>query len=193
MSKEIIGIGSETKPLILVTGEYQQWKRRMIRFLDLIDKNLMKSICEGPLRVTITTPETAEMDDSPKMPAYEVLKPYDKYTPAQKERAAVDDRALSLLTMALTNEMYARVDCLTSAKAVRDEIELQLEGGVESKESEREIAMSAYEGCKVKDGEPLFDSYTRLNSFVNDLRRIGIHKTNYEVNVKFLKNLTEAW
>ena len=57
---------------------------------------------------------------------------------------------------------------------------------------ECEIAMSAYEGFKAKEGEPLFDSYTRLNSFVNDLRRIGIQKTNYEVNVKFLKNLTEA-
>jgi len=45
--------------------------------------------------------------------------------------------------------------------------------------------MSAYEGFKAKEGELLFDSYTRLNGFVNDLRRIGIQKTNYEVNVKF--------
>ena len=37
------------------------------------------------------------------------------------------------------------------------------------------------------------DSYTILTDFVNDLRRIGIQKTNFEVNVKFLKNLTEAW
>ena len=89
--------------------------------------------------------------------------------------------------------MYTRVDCLTSAKAVWDEIELQLEGGEESKESEREIAMSSYESFKAKDGESLFDSYTRLNSFMNNLRKIGIQKTNNEVNVKFLKNLTEAW
>ena len=112
---------------------------------------------------------------------------------AQKERAAVDDKALSLLTMALTNEMYARVDCLVFAKEVWDEIELQLQGLEEAKEDEREIAMSAYEGFKAKEGEPLFDSYTRLNGFVSDFRRIGVQKTNYEINVKFLKNITKAW
>ena len=50
MSREIIGIGSETKPPILLTGKYQQRKRRIVRFMDLIDKNLMKSIREGRLK-----------------------------------------------------------------------------------------------------------------------------------------------
>ena len=59
--------------------------------------------------------------------------------------------------------------------------------------AKKEIVMSTYEGFKAKEGEPLFDYYTRLNGFVNDLRRIGVQKTNYEVNVKFLKNLTRAW
>ena len=94
--------------------------------------------------------------------------------------------------MALLNDMYARVVSLIYAKEVWDEIKLQLQGREEAKEDEKEITMSVYEGFKAKEGEPLFDSYTRLNSFVNDLRRIGVHKTNYEVNVKFLKNLTEA-
>ena len=60
MSREIIGIGSKTKPPILIAGEYQQWKRRIVRFMDLIDKNLMKSIREGPLKVRVTIVATAE-------------------------------------------------------------------------------------------------------------------------------------
>ena len=137
MSKEIIGIGSETKPPILVAGEYQQWKRRMVHFLNLIDKNLMKSIQEGPMKITVTIAETAETDNTPAMPAYEILKPYEKYTPAQKDSAAIDERALALVTMALPNDMYARVDSLTTAKAVSDEIELQLQGGESALESEK--------------------------------------------------------
>jgi len=176
MSREIIGIGSETKPPILVNGEYQQWKRRIVRFFDLIDKNLMKSIREGPLKVYITIAEVPETDDSPKMPAYQIEKPYDKLTQVQKERLKVDERALSLLTMALPNEMYSRVDCLTTAKEVWDEIELQLQGGEEAIEDEKEIAISIYEGFRAKEGEPLFDSYKRLNGFVIDLRRIGVQK-----------------
>ena len=68
MSREIIGIGSETKPLILVNGEYQQWKRRIVRFFDLIDRNMMKSIREVPLKVHVTIAAVAETDDSPAMP-----------------------------------------------------------------------------------------------------------------------------
>ena len=44
--------------------------------------------------------------------------------------------------MALPNDMYARVDSLTTAKEVWDEIELQLQGGEEAKNDENEIAIS---------------------------------------------------
>ena len=117
MSREIIiGIGSETKPPILVTGECQQWKWRIVCFFDRIDKNLMKSIREGPLKVYVTIATVVETNDSPAMPSYQIEKPYDKLTPIQKERIKVDERALSLLTMALPNDMYARVDNLGTTK-----------------------------------------------------------------------------
>ena len=47
--------------------------------------------------------------------------------------------------MALPNEMYSRVDCLTTAKEVWDEIELQLQGGEEAIEDEKEIGISIYD------------------------------------------------
>ncbi|KAJ9556919.1 hypothetical protein OSB04_011533 [Centaurea solstitialis] len=77
MSKEIISIGSETRPPVLVVGKYQQWKRRMINFLDLLDDKLMVSITEGPIRPTVTVAEVARTDVTPYLPAYEVEKPYD--------------------------------------------------------------------------------------------------------------------
>ena len=76
----------------------------------------MKSIREGPLKVFVTIAEVAETADSPKMPAYQIEKTYDKLTQVQKERLKVDERAVSLLTMALPNDMYARVDSLGTAK-----------------------------------------------------------------------------
>ena len=76
----------------------------------------MKSIRDGPLEVFITIAEVAETADSPKMPSYQIEKPYDKLTPIQKEHIKVDERALSLLTMALPNDMYARVDNLGTTK-----------------------------------------------------------------------------
>ncbi|KAJ9544875.1 hypothetical protein OSB04_024582 [Centaurea solstitialis] len=193
MSKEILGIGSETRPPVLVMGEYQQWKRRMIHFLDMLDGNLMKSIREGPIRPTVTVAAVPKTDTCPELPSYVVEKPVEMFNPEQRARHLVDKRALTLLIMALPNDMYARVDSLTNARDVWLEIEQQMQGGDTALESQKESALNAYEGFKARETESLTESYQRLNAFVNDLRRLGIEKTKYEVNVKFLKNLTPAW
>ncbi|KAJ9545036.1 hypothetical protein OSB04_024743 [Centaurea solstitialis] len=193
MSKEILGIGSETCPPVLVMGEYQQWKRRMIHFLDMLDGNLMKSIREGPIRPTVTVAAVPKTDTCPELPSYVVEKPVEMFNPEQRARHLVDKRALTLLIMALPNDMYARVDSLTNARDVWLEIEQQMQGGDTALESQKESALNAYEGFKARETESLTESYQRLNAFVNDLRRLGIEKSKYEVNVKFLKNLTPAW
>ncbi|KAJ9561272.1 hypothetical protein OSB04_006432 [Centaurea solstitialis] len=193
MSKEIIGIGSESRPPVLVMGEYQQWKRRMIHFLDLLDENLMKSIREGPIRPTVTVTAVPRTDTCPELPDYVVEKPVEMFNPEQRARHLIDKRALTLLIMALPNDMYARVDSLTNARDVWLEIEQQMQGGDTALESQKESALNAYEGFKARENESLTESYQRLNSFVNDLRRLGVEKTKYEVNVKFLKNLTPEW
>ncbi|KAJ9547868.1 hypothetical protein OSB04_020411 [Centaurea solstitialis] len=187
MSKEIIGIGSESRPPVLVMGDYQQWKRRMIHFLDLLDENLMKSIREGPVRPTVTVAAVPRTDTCPELPSYVVEKPVEMYNPEQRARHLVDKRALTLLIMALPN------DILTNARDVWLEIEQQMQGGDTALESQKESALNAYEGFKARENEPLTESYQILNSFVNDLRRLGVEKTKYEVNVKFLKNLTPEW
>ncbi|KAJ9566980.1 hypothetical protein OSB04_002946 [Centaurea solstitialis] len=193
MSKEILGIGSETRPPVLVMGEYQQCRRRMIYFLDLLDENLMKSIREGPIRPTVTVAAVPKTDTCPELPSYVVEKPVEMFNPEQRARHLIDKRALTLLIMALPNDMYARVDSLTNARDVWLEIEQQMQGGDTAVESQKESALNAYEGFKARENESLTESYQRLNAFVNDLRRLGVEKSKYEVNVKFLKNLTQEW
>ncbi|KAJ9535248.1 hypothetical protein OSB04_un001660 [Centaurea solstitialis] len=189
-----IGKGcSETRPPVLVMGEYQQWRRRMIHFLDLLDENLMKSIREGPIRPTVTVAAVPKTDTCPELPAYVVEKHVEMFNPEQRARHLIDKRALTLLIMALPNDMYARVDSLTNARDVWLEIEQQMQGGDSAVESQKESALNAYEGFKARENESLIESYQRLNAFVNDLRQLGVEKSKYEVNVKFLKNLNQEW
>ncbi|KAJ9551027.1 hypothetical protein OSB04_015072 [Centaurea solstitialis] len=177
MSKEILGIGSETRPPVLVMGEYQQWRLHR----------------EGPIRPTVTVAAVPKTDTCLELPAYVVEKPVEMFNPEQRARHLVDKRALTLLIMALPNDMYARVDSLTNAQDVWLEIEQQMQGGDTVVESQKESALNAYEGFKARENESLTESYQRLNAFVNDLRRLGVEKSKYEVNVKFLKNLTQEW
>ncbi|KAJ9538847.1 hypothetical protein OSB04_031580 [Centaurea solstitialis] len=185
--------GSETRPPVLVVGEYQQWKRRMINFLDLLDDKLMVSIIEGPIRPTVTVAEVARTDVTPHLPAYEVEKPYDMFSHEQRARAAINKCALTLLTMALPNDMFARVDSCKDARAMWLGIEQQMQGGDKALEGQKENAMNAYESFCAREGETLTETYNRLNIYVNDLRRLGLEKNKYEVNVKFLKRLNKLW
>ncbi|KAJ9544969.1 hypothetical protein OSB04_024676 [Centaurea solstitialis] len=165
----------------------------MIHFLDLLDENLMKSIREGPIRPTVTVAAVPKTDTCPELPAYVVEKPVEMFNPEQRARHLIDKRALTLLIMALPNDMYARVDSLTNARDVWLEIEQQMQGGDSAVESQKESALNAYEGFKAMENESLIESYQRLNAFVNDLRQLGVEKSKYEVNVKFLKNLNQEW
>ncbi|KAJ9565913.1 hypothetical protein OSB04_001879 [Centaurea solstitialis] len=193
MSREIVSMGSESRPPVLVMGEYAQWKLRMIHFLDQLDRNLMKSIREGPVRPTVTIAEVPETDTCPLLPSYTVEKPYHLYNQEQRERHEIDKRAMSLLIMSLPNDMYSRVDSFDNARDIWIEIEQQMQGGDTASEFQKESAMNAYEGFHAREGELLHDSYQRLNSLVNDLRRLKVEKSRYEVNVKFLKNLNPEW
>ncbi|KAJ9546296.1 hypothetical protein OSB04_018839 [Centaurea solstitialis] len=193
MSREIVSMGSESRPPVLVMGKYAQWKLRMIHFLDQLDRNLMKSIREGPVRPTVTIAEVPETDTCPLLPSYTVEKPYHLYNQEQRERHEIDKRAMSLLIMSLPNDMYSRVDSFDNARDIWIEIEQQMQGGDTASEFQKESAMNAYEGFHAREGELLHDSYQRLNSLVNDLRRLKVEKSRYEVNVKFLKNLNPEW
>ncbi|KAJ9564805.1 hypothetical protein OSB04_000771 [Centaurea solstitialis] len=165
----------------------------MINFLDLLDDKLMVSITEGPIRPTVTVAEVARTDVTPYLPAYEVEKPYDMFSHEQRARAAIDKRALTLLTMALPNDMFARVDSCKDARAMWLGIEQQMQGGDKALEGQKENAMNAYESFCSREGETLTETYNRLNICVNDLRRLGLEKNKYEVNVKFLKRLNKLW
>ncbi|KAJ9556631.1 hypothetical protein OSB04_011245 [Centaurea solstitialis] len=186
MSKDMLAIGSETKPPVLVVGEYQQWRKRMIQFLDLIDPNLMKSIEDGPTKVFVKVDVVA---------ATTTTHYYQPMNIQSHTKCMIHKKrsALTYLTMALPNEVFWMVDSLDNAKAVWEELKRQLVGGEISLMSQKQNAMNAYEGFKAKETGSLSKSYQRLNGLVNDLRRNKIQKSNYEINIKFLKNLNSSW
>ncbi|KAJ9541332.1 hypothetical protein OSB04_027838 [Centaurea solstitialis] len=126
MSKDMLAIGSKPKPPVLVIREYQQWQKRMVQFLDLIDPDLMRSIEDGPTKVFVKVDVVADTANTPMLPSYEYPKPYEMYDPQEKECVVVDIKALTYLTMALSNEVFCMVDSLDNAKVVWEELERQL-------------------------------------------------------------------
>nr|GFB39665.1 hypothetical protein [Tanacetum cinerariifolium] len=66
--------------------------------------------------------------------------------------------------------------------------------GLEYGEQERKAAvLYEYETFKATEGELLLDTYIRYLQVINDLKKCGYSKDNYELNFKFLNNLPPEW
>ncbi|KAJ9557345.1 hypothetical protein OSB04_011959 [Centaurea solstitialis] len=189
MSRDLLSMGSKSKLPVLQIGEYPQWRMRMIQFLNNIDKTLMVSIQEGPIKPYVDVPGTPETATTPAIEPRRVFKLFRHFNELEKIRAELDEKALTLLTMAIPNDLFNRVDSRNTAKELWDELEKQFQGTERSIQAKLNQAIGAYEGFKALEGETLVDSYSRFNIILNYLRRNGMQKSTSDINFKFLKNL----
>ncbi|KAJ9561077.1 hypothetical protein OSB04_006237 [Centaurea solstitialis] len=177
----------------------------MINFLNLIDENLMKSqemaYDQLPTVVTVTVVEVPETDTSPYLPAYVVEKPHHIFNLKQRKRAAIDKRALALLTMALPNDMLLLTPLTASLLLQSSSI---VSSRCRSRGSPLSTGHGAYrlppvivsshfvtghslQSAVASSPSPVFSYYPVL------LFQVGMDKNRYEINMKFLKNLAPEW
>ncbi|KAJ9542124.1 hypothetical protein OSB04_028630 [Centaurea solstitialis] len=146
MYRDLLSMGSKSKPPVLQIGEYPQWRVRMIQFLNNIDKTLMTSIQEGPIKPFIDIPGTPETATTPAIEPRRVYKLFRHYNELEKIRAEIDDKALTFLTMAIPNDLFNRVDSRKTAKELWDELQKQFQGTERSIQAKLNQAIGAYEG-----------------------------------------------
>ncbi|KAI3770875.1 hypothetical protein L6452_02023 [Arctium lappa] len=182
-----------SKPLVLMANEYQQWKTRMIQFLNHKNRDYMAAIINGPGNPMITVKGQAATETSLEIHDREVPKPYQFFTEKQKAQYNREEEALIYLTMAIPNDIYNRVDRQSSTKAIWDELARQFEGREASIQAKQNLCINAYKGFHAKEGELLLDTYNRYNIILNDMRRNKIFKSASEINYKFIKNLNPEW
>ena len=87
MSKDLISMGSKSKPSVLIEGEYPQWRMRMIRFLNNIDKKHMKSIKEGPIESFVTIHAQPSTATTQGIPTRKILKSPGFFNEVEQPRA----------------------------------------------------------------------------------------------------------
>ncbi|GKD07669.1 hypothetical protein Tco_1187354 [Tanacetum coccineum] len=76
----------------------------------------------------------------------------------------------------------------------RKRLERLIMRGSEYGEQDRKAAiLYEYETFKATEGEQMLDTYLRYLQVINDLKKCGYKKDNYELNYKFLNNLQPEW
>ncbi|KAI3771354.1 hypothetical protein L6452_02517 [Arctium lappa] len=108
MFKDLLSMGSQSKPPFLSIGEYPQWKKRMAQFLNHKNREYMQSIIGGPVSPVVTVPGQPATETSPEILVRYVPKSYEYYSEKEKAQEKIDEEALIYLTMAIPNNIYNR-------------------------------------------------------------------------------------
>ncbi|KAI3707670.1 hypothetical protein L6452_26299 [Arctium lappa] len=161
MSRDLLSMGSKSKPPVLQADEYPQWRKRMINFLNNKDKKLMNSITNGPHFSHVTVARHPATETIPEIPETLVAKDPIQYSDLDRELVERDAQALTFLIMAIPNDIFNRADNRESTKDIWDELEKQYNiilndsrrNGVQKYESEINFKF-------IKNLQPEWDVYT---------------------------------
>nr|GEV73115.1 integrase, catalytic region, zinc finger, CCHC-type, peptidase aspartic, catalytic [Tanacetum cinerariifolium] len=87
----------------------------------------------------------------------------------------------------------SQVDSNKTAKDLWDALERHMLGFEYGGQDRKAVVLYEYETFKATEGELLLDTYIRYLQVINDLKKYGYSKDNYELIFKFLNNLQLQW
>nr|GEV83248.1 reverse transcriptase domain-containing protein [Tanacetum cinerariifolium] len=76
---------------------------------------------------------------------------------------------------------------------VFEQLSHQMRGSEYGRQDMKAAILYEYKTFKATEGEQLLDTYLRYLQVINDLKKCGYKKDNYELNYKFLNNLQLEW
>nr|GEX29407.1 hypothetical protein [Tanacetum cinerariifolium] len=81
----------------------------------------------------------------------------------------------------------------TEQSPLKDKSMWHMFGSKYGKQDRKATIFYEYETFKATEGELLLDTYIRYLQVINDLKKCGYSKDNYELNFKFLNSLQPEW
>ncbi|MFW5439018.1 hypothetical protein, partial [Paenibacillus apiarius] len=120
-------------------------------------------------------------------------KPKDKWDKSEKDNAALNAKAMNAIYCALTSEEFNRVSGCDTAQDIWNTLEITHEGTSQVKQAKLEMLVSRYENFMMKDGETIYDMFTRFTDIVNKVKSLGKQYEPDEMVRKILRSLPVDW
>lgn len=122
-----------------------------------------------------------------------IEKKVSEYTHEEEEIMNVAAKAEMVLTSALAEKEYKRVNNCKPAQEMLNKIVVTYEGTSDIKDSRMETLIQEYENFKLQEGETIIDMETRFTRIIDELTQLGKNYTRNEKNRRVLKSLPPSW
>ncbi|XP_063945976.1 uncharacterized protein LOC108203293 [Daucus carota subsp. sativus] len=116
-----------------------------------------------------------------------------EYTHDEEDRMNIAAKAEMVLTSALAEKEYKRVNNCKSAQEMWNKLVVTYEGTTDIKDSRMDTLIMEYENFKLQEGENIIDMETRFTRIVDELAQLGKNYTQNEKNRRVLKSLPPSW
>nr|XP_017228692.1 PREDICTED: spindle pole body component 110-like [Daucus carota subsp. sativus] len=105
-----------------------------------------------------------------------------EYTHEEEDRMNIAAKGEMVLTSALAEKEYKRVNNCKSAKEMWNKLVVTYEGTTDIKDSRMDTLIMEYENFKLQEGENIIDMETRFTRIVDELAQLGKNYTQNEKN-----------
>ncbi|XP_063945940.1 uncharacterized protein LOC135151421 [Daucus carota subsp. sativus] len=122
-----------------------------------------------------------------------IEKKVSEYTHNEEDRMNITAKEEMVLTSALEEKEYKRVNNCKSAQEMWNKLVVTYEGTIDRKDSRTDTLIQEYENFKLQDGENIIDMETRFTRIVDELAQLGKNYTRNEKNRRVLKSLPPSW
>ncbi|KAL7611060.1 hypothetical protein Lser_V15G13110 [Lactuca serriola] len=175
-------MGTTTRiPRLKSADGFPEWKYRIEKYIKMKDFKVWKCIVKNPIRITTTV--AGQVED----------KKLENYTDEDFETIEEQEKALAILTMALSPDIAQGFREYTSAKSLWEALIEVYEGNEDMRESRQDILRQRFNMFNYVPGETLEAQLQRFTTLNTEMTVEGIFYTKSEINKKLLNALPKSW
>ena len=172
-----------------IDEEFTTWKEMVILHVTGIDRNMLKTLNEGPF--IPRNPHNAILDPSGSRVGRE--KREEHWSEEERRLVSHDTLLRTMILGAVPKTMIPTLILYKSAKVLWDELINQYEGGEDTVGTRKVSLNKKYESFFALPNESLTGTYTRFLSIVNQLKALGVEKDKEILLEKFCDILPTKW
>ncbi|GJS96239.1 ribonuclease H-like domain-containing protein [Tanacetum coccineum] len=171
---------------LLKQGDYEMWRLKIEQYIQLQDYALWEIIENGnsftPVLRTTTNVDGTSTSTLPGVVTVE-----------ERTQKRNDDKARSIILMAIPNEHQLTFNQYKNAKTLFEAIQSRFDGNDATKKTQKTLLKQTYENFNALSSESLDSIFNRLQKIVSQLSILGVNISQEDLNLKFLRSFPAEW